>query len=69
MWQFFKRIRNLSQHWRHQRAISNDSANADFTLANYIINTHSFKIKEKITVQTDKNGTKDVEIMVPLKYH
>ena len=27
-----------------------------------------FKFKEKITGQTDNSGTKDVEIMVPLKY-
>ena len=30
--------------------------------------TDSFKIKEKITDQTGINGTKNVEIMVPLKY-
>ena len=28
--------------------------------------TDSFKIKEKITGQTSNNGTKDVELMVPL---
>ena len=27
-----------------------------------------FKIKEKVTGQTGNNGTKDVEIIVPLKY-
>ena len=27
-----------------------------------------FKIKEKIRCQTDNPGTKDVKIMVPLKY-
>ena len=30
--------------------------------------TDSFKFKAKITGQTGKNGTKDVETMVPLKY-
>ena len=30
--------------------------------------TDSFKIKAKITGQTGNDGTKDVEIMVPLKY-
>ena len=30
--------------------------------------TDSFKFKAKITGQTGNNGTKDVEIMVPLKY-
>ena len=28
----------------------------------------SFKLEEKITGQTRKDGTKDVEIMIPLKY-
>ena len=27
-----------------------------------------FKFDKKITVQTNNNGTEDVEIMVPLKY-
>ena len=31
-------------------------------------NTDSFNFKAKITSQTGNNGTKDVEIMVPLKY-
>ena len=31
-------------------------------------NTNSFNSKAKITGQTEDNGTKDVEIMVPLKY-
>ena len=30
--------------------------------------TDSFKFKAKITGQTGDDGTKDVEIMVPLKY-
>ena len=30
--------------------------------------TDSFKFKAKITGQTGNNGTKGVEIMVPLKY-
>ena len=28
----------------------------------------SFKSKQKVTVQTGNNGTKDIQIMVPLKY-
>ena len=28
----------------------------------------SFSLKEKLTGQTDNNGTKNVEIMVPLNY-
>ena len=31
-------------------------------------NSNSFKFKEEIMSQTDNNGTKDDEIMVPLKY-
>ena len=31
-------------------------------------NIDSFKLKEQIIGQTGANGTKDVEIMVPLKY-
>ena len=31
-------------------------------------NSHLFKFKEEIMSQTDNNGTKDDEIMVPLKY-
>ena len=31
-------------------------------------NTDSFKFKEKITVQTGDDGTKNAEIMVPFKY-
>ena len=31
-------------------------------------NTDSFNFKAKITSQTGNNGTKDVEIMIPLKY-
>ena len=31
-------------------------------------NSASFKFKQQITRQTRKSGTKDVEIMVPLKY-
>ena len=38
----------------------------NFIVANVI--TYTFKIKEKITGQTGNDCTKDVEIMVPLKY-
>ena len=42
-----------------------DGKIADFTEDNV---TDSFKMKEKITGKTDGNGTKNVEIMIPLKY-
>ena len=38
---------------------------ASFTEGN---TTDSFNFKAKITGQTENNGTKDVEIMVSLKY-
>ena len=43
-----------------------DNTTTDFTGANAI--TNLFKITEKITIQTGEIGTKNVEIMVPLKY-
>ena len=39
---------------------------ADFTVANYIAD--SFNIKEKQASQAGCNDTKNVELMVPLKY-
>ena len=55
LWQYFKDIPGLN----------NDNAIVDFTNANL---TDSFNFKAKVTGQTDDNGTKDVEIMVPIKY-
>ena len=56
----------LWQYCRNDPAVYDDGAITDFTGANAI--TDLFKIKEKITGQTGDNGTKTVEIMVPLKY-
>ena len=47
-------------------AVSDDGANAYFTETN--ATTDSFSLKEKLTGQTGNNGTKNVEIMVQLKY-
>ena len=44
----------------------NNVAIVDFNLANF---SDSPNFKEKITGQTGDDGTKDVEIMVPLKYN
>ena len=30
--------------------------------------TYKFNFKQKLTDQTDNDGTKDIEIMIPLKY-
>ena len=55
------------QFCRDEPAI-NVAANTitDFTEDN--ANTRSFNFKVKLTGQTSNNGTKNVEIMVPLKY-
>ena len=56
----------LWQYCKDQPAVNNNGAIADFTLANSV--TDSFKIKEEITGQTGDDGTKNVEIMIPLKF-
>ena len=47
-------------------AVDANDAVTDFTEAN--ATTYSFNLKVKLTGETGDNGTKDVEIMVPLKY-
>ena len=59
---FLKASGTLFQYCRDVRAVDNDGA---FTEANF---TDSFNLKEKLAGQTGDNGTKNVEIMVPLKY-
>ena len=55
------------QYCRHEPVMNAATGSiVDFNAAN--ANTDSFKIKEKITDQTGDGGTKNVEIMVPLKY-
>ena len=49
---------NLIEH-------SDNYSKTDFTEANV---TESFNLKEKLTSQTGDNRTKNIEIMVPLKY-
>ena len=55
--------------WQYCKDIPtrNDANNAIIIFSEDNI-TGSFKFKAKITGQTGNNGTKDVEIMVPLKY-
>ena len=55
MWQYCKDI----------PARDNNNLITEFTAGN---TTDSFNFKAKITVQIGNDGTKDVEIMVPLKY-
>ena len=57
---------NLWQCCRDAPAVNYDGSITDFTEAN--VTTDSFSLKEKLTYQKSSNGTKNVEIMVPLKY-
>ena len=55
----------LFQYGRDFPAVDNNGAAIDFTEANV---TDSFNLKVKSTCQIGNNGTKNVEIMMPLKY-
>ena len=56
---------SLWQYTKDIPAVNNNNAISDFTNNNP---TDSLDFKVKITGQTGDNGTKNVEIMVPLKY-
>ena len=56
----------LWQYCRDEPSLDADNAITDFNEANAY--TDLFKIKEKITGQIGNNGTKNFEIMLPLKY-
>ena len=56
----------LWQYCRYEPALDANNAITDFTVANSI--TVLFNIKEKITGKKGDDGTKNVKIMVPLKY-
>ena len=55
----------LWQYYREERTITDVGAIADFSAAD---NSASFKFKQKITGATDNDDTKNVEIIVSLKY-
>ena len=55
LWQYFKDI----------PAVNNTNAIVNFTENNL---TDLFNFKVKMTGQTGSNGTKNVEVMAPLKY-
>ena len=64
---YFKNI-NSKKAWKYQRdepVLTDDGAIDDLTGNN---TSALFKCKKKRTDQTGGNGTKDVKIMVPLKY-
>ena len=56
---------SLWQYCKDMRPLNDNNEIIDFRGNN---NTNSFDFKAKITDQTGDNGTKDVEIMVPLKH-
>ena len=62
---YAKTTRSLWQYCRDITARNNNNEIIVFDVNNP---TDSFKFKAKITGQTGNNGTKDVEIMVSLKY-
>ena len=55
---------SLWQYYREEATLT-DAAVANFHANN---NSDLFKFKQKIIGKTADDGTKDVEIMVPLKY-
>ena len=56
---------SLWQYCKDIPARNNNNGITEFTAGN---TTDSFNFKAKITGQTGNHGTKDVEIVVPLKY-
>ena len=62
---YSKVSRILWQYCRDVPAVNNDGTIIDFTEANAC---DSFNLKEKLIGQTENNGRKNVEIMVPLNY-
>ena len=62
---YAKTTGSLWQYCKDIPARNNDDEIVAFAVNNV---TDSFNFKAKITAQTEDNGTKDAEIMVPLKY-
>ena len=61
-----RRHGNLWQYYRDEPAVNHYGNVIDFSHNNN--NSISLKFKQQTTGQTENSGTKDVEIMVPLKY-
>ena len=57
---------NLWEYYKDQSALDNNTNIVDFPSDNN--NSISFKFKQQITEQRGNGGTKDFELMVPLKY-
>ena len=63
---YLKTSESLWQYYRNEPRLGGYNNNIDFTGNSN--NITLFKFKQQTTVQTGKGGTKDVEIMVLLKY-
>ena len=63
---YSKALGSLWEYDEYEPAFDNTNNIIDFSHDKN--NSTSFKIKEKRTGQTGNNGTKDVEVIVPLKY-
>ena len=63
---YLKTSGSLWQHYRDEPALEDNNNIIDFPANNN--KSTSFKFKQQITGQTGNGNTKDVEIMVPLKY-
>ena len=57
---------SLWQYYRDEPFLNNNGAIADFPSDNN--NSASFRFKTKIVARIGNNGTKDVKVMIPLKY-
>ena len=62
---YLKTSASLWQYYKDEPALDNDGNIIDFPDDNN--NSALFKFEQKITRQTGNSGTKDVEIMVPLR--
>ena len=60
---YSKTSSSLWQYYRDEPSLNDNGVINDFPRT-----STSFKFKQKITGETKAEGTKDVEIMVPLKY-
>ena len=61
-------MKNIRSFWQHCKDIPDQNNNGDIVELNVANATDSFNSKAKIAGQTGGNGTKGVQIMVPLKY-
>ena len=63
---YSKASESVWRYYRDEPALDNNNNIADFHAADN--SSYSFKFQQKITGQTENSETKDVEVMLPLKY-